>query len=142
MRWPIWFRRTGIGVSAGLALSDSGRQAAAAIVVYLFRDHTFAHSGAIVCVAERPAVEAVLGCARLEELFQGRAVYTNDAIKQDYLGVWGNRNAARLRRFLRECGADVTIVRGRPADVRLRYFSHDRRAKLKKPKLRNLIARH
>jgi hypothetical protein len=97
------------------------------LIAYLFRDGHFAPAGnTVVCVAERAAVEAVLGRGQLEVLFKGGAVYTNDAAKLDYIGVWGVRNASRLRRLLRERGFDLSISRTRPPSARLRYFTHNR----------------
>jgi len=100
----------------------------APLTTYLFRDGHFAPSGdTIVCVADRLTVEAALGRGQLETLFQRGAVYTDDAMKLDYIGVWGARNASRLRRLLRECGFEIVIDRRRPPNVRLRYFMHGRR---------------
>jgi hypothetical protein len=112
------------------------------LTTYLFRDGHFAPSGdTVVCFADRAAVEAALGRGQLEALFQGSAVYADDAMKLDYIGVWGARNASRLRQFLRECGFEIVIDRQRPTNVRLRYFSHRRRYAGPFPKQRTLSVR-
>ena len=109
------------------------------LTTYLFRDGHFASSGdTVVCVADRAAVEAALGRGQLEALFQGGAVYTDVAIKLDYIGVWGARNASRLRRFLRERGFEIVIDRGRPPNARLRYFMHRRHQPRRSPRQHTL----
>lgn len=103
----------------------------ARLTTYLFRDGHFAPSGdTVVCVADRATVEAALGRGQMEVLLRGGAVYTDNATKLDYIGVWGVRSASRFRRFLRECGFEIVIDRQRPPNVRLRYFTHHRRRKL------------
>ena len=77
----------------------------------------------MVCIGEKERIEGVFGGGQLAVLFKGEAVYTNDTIKRDYLGVWGTRNASRLRRLLREQGVELLIQRTRPPDTRLRSFS-------------------
>jgi len=91
--------------------------------VYVFRDGPFAPRGdTVVCVGDRAAVEAHLGRGQVQTLFRGAAVYTNDATKQDYIGVWGVRKASRLRRLLREHGAELVIHAEAPPKARLRHF--------------------
>ena len=93
------------------------------ITIYLFRD-SFAPAGnSVVCVGEKERIEAALGFGKIKVLFHGEAVYTNDTTKKDYLGVWGTRNASRLRRLLREQGSKLIIQRTRPPNTRLRYYS-------------------
>ncbi len=95
-----------------------------ALNVYVFRDGPFAPRGdTVVCAGDRDAVEACLGQGEVQILFRGAAIYTNDATKQDYIGVWGVRKASRLRRLLRECGAEVVIHAGPPPEARLRHFT-------------------
>jgi hypothetical protein len=101
------------------------------LTTYLFRDGHFAPSGdTVVCIGDRVTIEAALDRGQLEALFQGGAVYTDDMMKLDYIGVWGARNASRLRRFLRERELEIVIVRQRPPNVRLRYFT--RRGRFRK----------
>ena len=91
------------------------------IHAYVFRDAYHAKGGdAVVCVIEQAAADERLGPGRVESLFGGCAVYTTPE-GQDFIGVWGARNASRLRRFLRERGAEVSIHRERPVNLRLRY---------------------
>jgi hypothetical protein len=91
--------------------------------VYVFRGGHFAPAGnTTVCVGEKDRIEGLLGSDAIERLFNGFATYTNDRAKQDYLGVWGVRNASRLRRLLRECGAELVIHPTAPPDARLRYY--------------------
>jgi len=74
----------------------------------------------VVCVGRREQIEHLLGTGTLEALFFGYAEYTDD---QDgrFLGVWGARNASRLRRLLREQGAEVTVHHA-PPPARLRIW--------------------
>lgn len=91
------------------------------INAYVFRETYPAPDGApVVCVVDRAVADERLGPGRVESLFGGCAVYTTPD-GQDFIGVWGARNAARLRRFLRERGAEVSIHRERPFNLRLRY---------------------
>ena len=102
----------------------------ATVTAYLFRDGPFAPAGnTVVCVVDRPAVEAALGRGQVETLFGGAAVYTDRAIKVEYKGVWGTRNSSRLRALLRARGVELTISRGPPPGARLRYFTHSRGTK-------------
>ena len=104
------------------------------MIVYLFRD-SFAPAGnTVVCVGEKERIETALGSGQIKTLFHGEAVYTNAAIKQDYLGVWGTRNASRLRRLLREQGVELIIQRTRPPDTRLRYYTTQPGARMRSAK--------
>ncbi len=95
-----------------------------ALNVYVFRDGPFAPGGdTVVCAGERAGVEACLGRGQVQILFRGAVIYTNDATQQDYIGVWGVRKASRLRRLLREGGAEVVIHAGQPPQARLRHFT-------------------
>ena len=96
--------------------------------VYLFRDDHFAPAGSsLVCIGENAAIEIRLGDGQVETLFNGVAVYTCDTTKQDYVGVWGSRNASRLRRVLREHGAGLVIHPEPPPRVRLRHWTTSRK---------------
>lgn len=97
--------------------------------VYVFRDRHFAPIGdTVVCVSDRESMEEVFAGQRMQALFEGRAVYTSDETKQDDIGVWGKRKASRLRRLLREHGADLRVHRVPPPGVRLRHWTtHSRR---------------
>lgn len=98
------------------------------MIVYLFTDGHFSAAGnTVVCVGDKVAIEATLGDDRLGTLFSGSAVYSNRASGTDYIGVWGNRNAFRLRRLLREAGAQLSIRRTPPSNARLRLWTTQRR---------------
>jgi hypothetical protein len=91
--------------------------------VYLFRDSHFAPSGdTVVCVGAKAGSSPNLGCGQVESLFKGFAVYTDRSVSRDYIGVWGIRNASRLRRLLRERGAALAVRKMPPPSARLRYF--------------------
>ncbi len=94
-----------------------------ALDVYLFRDPHFAPDGdTIVCIAERTRMERFVAKKEVAWAFSGHAVYRRWPWKT-YVGVWGRKNASRFRRFLRERGAEVTIRREPPPNVRLAYWT-------------------
>jgi len=93
------------------------------LTVYVFHDRMALRVNAVVCVGGREEIEEALGLDQLEEIFEGEVVYRNDSIKKDYVGVWGARNASRLRRLLRDQGAALLIRRTPPPDTRLLSFS-------------------
>src|ERR1700731_1889975 len=89
------------------------------IHAYVYRDGSLPCGGdPVVCVVDRAAADKHFGGGQIECLFGGYAVYTTPE-GQDFVGVWGARNASRFRRFLRERGAEVLIQRARPFSVRL-----------------------
>lgn len=90
------------------------------LIIYLFRDSISPAEDSVVCLGEKTCIEAALGTRHVEDEFQGSVLYRNDKTKQDYLGVWGARNASRLRGLLRERGFDLTIERKFPHGARLR----------------------
>jgi hypothetical protein len=93
------------------------------IDAYVFRDAAFAKSGeAVVCAIEKREADILLGAEWTSRLFGGCAIYTNPD-GTDFVGIWGNRNASRLRRFLRECGAELILHHSRPNGARRRYYS-------------------
>jgi len=53
--------------------------------------------------------------------FLGHVVYADEK-GNEYVGVWGARNAPRLRELLREHGAVLRITRSAPPGASLRYF--------------------
>ena len=92
------------------------------IDVHVFRDSAFAHAGdSVVCVVEKKSAEDCLG-ARWQDFFGGGAIYEAPT-KRIFIGVWGARNAARIRRFLREQSAEVVIHYDRPMGLRLRQWN-------------------
>jgi hypothetical protein len=93
------------------------------LTVYLFRDSHFAPAGdTVVCAVEKTAVEAIVGMERFQTLFKGSAIYRNNGDKKDCLGVWGKQNASRLRRLLKENGAELIICRVPPPESRLQIW--------------------
>ena len=93
------------------------------LTVHVFQDRIALRVNAVICVGEREEIEEALGLGQLKEIFEGEVVYRNDSIKKDYVGVWGARNASRLRRLLRDQGVALLIQRTRPPDTRLLSFS-------------------
>ncbi len=90
-----------------------------AVTAYTFRDPTFAPSGdTIVCVVDAAASARFMSRAEVADAFSGYALYKRGLLK-GYVGVWGRRNSKRLRRFLQERGAEITLHRGRPDGLRL-----------------------
>jgi hypothetical protein len=90
--------------------------------VYVSRDDHFAPAGnTVVCAADKASVEALLGPAQLEANFAGAAIYTDDQTKQDYIGVWGARNAPTFRRLLRDQGAEIVVHQSLPPNAKLRH---------------------
>jgi hypothetical protein len=90
------------------------------IDAYIYRDVSLVSSGeAVVCIVDRCAADAYLSQGEVENLFGGCAVYATPE-GREFVGVWGARNAARFRRYLRERGAQVLIHHRRSFDLRLR----------------------
>jgi hypothetical protein len=89
------------------------------LTVYLFLDRVSKGGEAIICVAEKSEIYPAIDRREIEGLFAGSILYKDDRRNKDYLGVWGARNASRLRRLLRERGFDLAIERKRPAGIRL-----------------------
>ena len=93
------------------------------VAVYVFRDPHFAPDGdTLVCIAERGDMERFISKEETEWAFSGHAVYRRWPWKT-YIGVWGRKNASRFRRFLRERGAELTIHRDAPPNLRLAYYT-------------------
>lgn len=97
-----------------------------AVVAYAFREPL--RGGAIVCVAPDQIVARVFGgggahCSDgLAAAFGGYAYYGAKGSNDRYLGVWGQRNASRFRRLLREHGYTLKIALSRPPHPPM-YFS-------------------
>ena len=90
---------------------------------YVFREAVVARgSAAVVCVVDHEVALSRLGTNQLEAMFGGYATYSLPS-GQLFIGVWGSRNASRLRRFLREGGSTVLIRHGRPPELTLRSAS-------------------
>jgi len=91
--------------------------------VYIFRDAHFAPNGdTVVCIVGSADLRAFMTADEVAEAFSGHAVYWRWPWRR-YVGVWGDRNASRFRRFLRERGAELLIRRERPPKLRLGYHT-------------------
>ena len=87
--------------------------------VYEFSETAFiVGSDPRVCVAPLSAVLAFMTLAEIDEAFNGHASYRQAPWMKRYVGVWGRKNCQRLRRFLRERGAEVSLHRKRPNRLR------------------------
>ena len=68
----------------------------------------------VVVDGERSFVEAYIAAAELAQLFGGWIRSVDPKTGKQFLGVWGQRNGKRLRRLLRERGAQWVICRESP----------------------------
>jgi hypothetical protein len=75
----------------------------------------------IVGFAPKPIVEKLLGKAKLSDTFEGYLEYEQLDNGQRFLGVWGNRNATKLRQMLRKKGGKIIIEHPSPALFRQRH---------------------
>ena len=108
------------------------RDKAEPVDVYIFRDGLSPAGDAVVCIARRSALRRYISKAQIDAAFSGYVTYHRPLWKL-YLGVWGSRNAARFRRFLRERGAEV-IMHHKPPPLLTRTGSvrHKERARVRK----------
>lgn len=91
------------------------------LTAYSFRDGAFSPDGDThVCVVELDALKVFIQ-DELDAAFSGHVVYRRGLLRR-YVGVWGRRNAKRLRRFLSERGAVLTISRTKPIGAKLALF--------------------
>ena len=105
--------------------------------VYVFRDPHFAPDGnTLVCVAASRGMKRFISKGEVSCAFGGCAVCRR-SLWTTFVGVWGDRNGSRFRRFLRERGADLTIHKEAPANARLLYWA----TKNHRPKVRSLSKR-
>ena len=105
--------------------------------VYVFRDPHFAPDGnTLVCVAPRRGLTRFMSKREVSRAFGGCAVYRRP-LWTTFVGVWGERNGSRFRRFLRERGAELTIHKEAPPSARLLYWT----TKDHRPKVRSLSER-
>ena len=89
---------------------------------YSFRDTAFSPSGDThVCMVEREALKEFMSQKEVAAAFSGYVVYRRGLFIR-YIGVWGRRNGKRLRRFLSERGATVTLLRSKPVGARIAMF--------------------
>lgn len=101
--------------------------------VYEFSEPAFVvGSDPVVCIAPLSMLRLYMSVAEIDEVFSGHASYRQAPWLKRYVGVWGRKNCQRLRRFLRERGADVALHRERPGRLRLAsYKTHGKRKKVR-----------
>lgn len=93
------------------------------VPTYEFTDAGFVlGSDAVVCIAPLESVLPYMTLDEIGQAFSGYASYQQAPRLTRYVGVWGGRNCRRLRRFLRERGADLVLHRKRPARLRLTTY--------------------
>ena len=80
-------------------------------------------SDTLVCIAPLSTLITYMTLAEIDEAFSGYVSYRQAPRMKQYAGVWGRRNCQRLRRFLRERGAEVILQRERPAYLRLTSYT-------------------
>jgi hypothetical protein len=102
----------------------SQSQAEAMIGVYQFREsgRYWKGNSPTVCAGLHSKVSAVIDTEEMKALFGGYVVYESGG-GDEYIGVWGGRNASRLRRLLRERGAALHLVPGSPPDLRVKVIA-------------------
>ena len=90
---------------------------------YVFRDPSFAPSGdTVVCIVDAATVSRFMDKEEIERAFSGYASYKQWPFRE-FVGVWGRRNTKRLRRFLRDRGAEIVLHRARPGRLRLTLWA-------------------
>jgi hypothetical protein len=105
--------------------------------VYVFRDPHFSPEGdTIVCIPPLRGMKRFVSKSEVSRAFGGYAVYRR-SLWITYVGVWGERNGSRLRRFLRERGAELAIHKEAPAKARLLYWATQN----ERPRVRSLPER-
>ena len=93
------------------------------IPVFEFTDSAFVvGSDPVVCVAPLSLLRVYISLAELDATFSGHASYRQMPWMTRYVGVWGRKNCQRLRRFLRERGAEILIQRERPPRLALASY--------------------
>ncbi len=90
---------------------------------YEFLDSSFVvGSDPVVCVVPRAMLQKYMTTAEIDGAFSGYATYRQAPWGKRFVGVWGRKNCQRLRRFLRERGAEVVICRERPPRLGLAFY--------------------
>ena len=77
--------------------------------VYCYKAYNVWH-----CAASKDAVVTTFGEAEKFWTYFGGGVTYGLPSDPEYLGVWGNRNASRLRRLLREAMGAIEIIESEP----------------------------
>lgn len=101
--------------------------------VFQFSDTAFVTgSDPVVCIVPLCDMIPYMKLAELNAAFSGYASYRQAPWMKRYVGVWGRKNCQRLRRFLRERGADIALHRERPQFLKLTsYLTHGERKKIR-----------
>lgn len=104
------------------------------------RVHTFAFidpsfvvgSEPIVCVARVAELRQFITIGEIDAAFSGYASYRRLPWLTRYVGVWGRKNCARFRRFIRQRGGEVIATSERPTALRLAMWkTHGKGAKVR-----------
>jgi hypothetical protein len=80
-------------------------------MVYVFRNWQGAVSAA---AAGEHVIQAFGSVAGLNHYFGGHMTFGRIFSSNEFLGVWGNRNASRFRRILRAKLGELAIVHAKP----------------------------
>ena len=101
--------------------------------VYEFPETAFVvGSDPVVCIAPLSTMRLYMTVAEIDQAFSGYASYRQAPWMKRYVGVWGRKNCQRLRRFLRERGADVVLNRERTERLSIAsYKTHGKRKKVR-----------
>jgi hypothetical protein len=100
--------------------------------LFTFQAHIFGdkRSAPVVIKASREWLEQFIPLREFAELFGGYALWRapqqqTDEMPGEALGVWGRRNASKMRRVLRERGALFTVVQGEGPRQQLAILNQD-----------------
>lgn len=89
-------------------------------------------SDPIVCIVPLSDVLPHMTISEIDNAFSGYVSYRQAPWMKRYVGVWGRKNCKRLRRYLRERGADIALQRQRPPYLRLTsYVTRGERKKIR-----------
>ncbi len=105
----------------------------ASVRTFEFSDPSFVvGSEAVVCIAREADLRPYLTVAEIDRAFSGYASYRRFPWMTRYVGVWGRKNCARFRRFVRERGGEVVPCSERPSGLHLSMRkTHGERAKVR-----------
>lgn len=103
------------------------------ITLYEFRDLVadFTHTRPHVVKVDLSQVERLIPVSEFGELFGGYVMWdppeSSEGLQGTSIGVWGLRNTSRLRRILRERGAELERVDHAGPEQRIRRIARIRR---------------
>jgi hypothetical protein len=94
--------------------------------LYQFTETRWRGSSPNVCIGRLSEICALIDRDEMATMFGGYIVYEAGQ-GDEYVGVWGGRNASRMRRILRERGATLNLLPGLSSDLRMkiRYVCYD-----------------